>query len=273
MSLKVGHITYANCAPFFHYLGDSGFSGEIVDGVPAELNRMLAAGELDICPSSSIEYARNASDYLLLPGHSISSVGPVQSVLLFTDRPLNRMNGVPITITGESATSIALLQVLLRQFMEVEEVNFERGDISVENMAENPLPLLLIGDKALQARQKMPESSMMIDLGELWYHYTGLPFVFALWIVNEKSASEKKDELQLFSSQLDASRGKAFKALDKLAGQSPERRWMGRKGLVDYWRKVSYDLDPAHLEGLNCFYFLLERHGLIETAPEIRFFE
>ena len=58
-----------------------------------------------------------------------------------------------------------------------------------------------------------------------------------------------------------------------LAGKVAEREWMGEQGLVDYWQRVSYDLDPLHIEGLRCFYLLLEKHGLIEAAPEIEFFE
>ena len=192
MPLTIGHITYANCAPFFYYLAESGFTGEIIDGVPAELNRLLAAGQLDICPSSSIEYAKNSSDYLLLPGHSISSIGPVQSVLLFTDIPMAGLNGVPISITGESATSVALLQVLLREFFQIPDIDFVRQEIVPSDCREHSLPMLLIGDRALKARKVLAESCMVIDLGELWYHYTGLPFVFALWIVNRQAAASKR---------------------------------------------------------------------------------
>lgn len=84
MSLTVGHITYANCVPFFRHLQDSGFCGRIVQGVPAQLNALLAAGQIDLSPSSSFEYARNWRDYLLLPDLSISASGPVKSVLLFS---------------------------------------------------------------------------------------------------------------------------------------------------------------------------------------------
>ncbi|RMF42965.1 MAG: futalosine synthase, partial [Deltaproteobacteria bacterium] len=78
MNLRVGHISYLNCVPFFADLRRQGFDGEIVCGVPAQLNAMLAAGEIDLCPSSSFEYGRAAQDYLLLAGQSISSIGPVQ---------------------------------------------------------------------------------------------------------------------------------------------------------------------------------------------------
>ena len=273
MSLTVGHITYANCAPFFHYLADCGFAGKIVDGVPFELNRLLAAGELDLCPSSSIEYALHSKDYLLLPGHSISSVGPVQSVLLFADQPLNSLNGVPIRITGESATSVALLQVLLREFFQVTDVVYDKMEVAGEITGSQELPMLLIGDRALKARQEMPEGCAVVDLGDLWYHFTGLPFVFALWIVNKKSATEKGDEIRTFLQQLNASRAKASGAFATMAAKVPEREWLGEQGLVDYWQQVSYDFDPMHIEGLRCFYYLLEKNGLINAAPDIEFFE
>ncbi|MGD9343605.1 MAG: hypothetical protein PVJ25_06185, partial [Desulfuromonadales bacterium] len=125
MSLRIGRIAYLNVAPYFHYLAKQGFSGEIVAGVPAELNRMLAEGTIDACPSSSFEYALRADDYLLLPGHSISSIGPVHSVLLFTPGPLNDLPGQEIAITGESATSINLLKVLLMEFCRIGTVSFK----------------------------------------------------------------------------------------------------------------------------------------------------
>ena len=101
--LTLGHIPYLNCVPFFHFLKQEGFQGELVSGVPAELNRMLQTGQLDVSPSSSFEYARNYQDYLLLPGHSISSFGKVQSVLLFSPVELAELDGQQIAITGESA--------------------------------------------------------------------------------------------------------------------------------------------------------------------------
>ncbi|MCW8892284.1 MAG: futalosine synthase, partial [Deltaproteobacteria bacterium] len=101
--LTLGYIPYLNCVPFFRCLKDNGFKGEFVSGVPSELNQMLQAAELDVSPSSSFEYARNWRDYFVLPNHSISSVGPVRSVLLFSPFELAELKGQQIAITGESA--------------------------------------------------------------------------------------------------------------------------------------------------------------------------
>src|SRR3989339_2085714 len=115
--LRVGRIPYANLAPIFHGLGTGVVPGGVsfVDGHPSELNRMLRDGELDLSPSSSIEYAVRPDRYLLCPGISISSKRRVMSVLLLSNGPLRKLPPEPIAVTGNSDTSIMLLEILLRE--------------------------------------------------------------------------------------------------------------------------------------------------------------
>jgi len=266
MPLRVGHISYVNCVPFFHYLHQCGFAGEIVSGVPAILNRKLAAGDIDLSPSSSFEYALRWRDYCLLPGHSISSRGPVRSVLLFTGRPLEDLSGKRIAVTGESATSINLLKVLLREYYGCREFTCKVPEGSVEDVISAGGSALLIGDRALRAARKA-DASQVYDLGELWQRHTGLPFVFALWIVRREAAAQRHEEIAAFARQLAASRQLAEEDLAALAAQIPEREWMGQEQLVSYWRQMSFDLDEEHLEGLDLFFSLCVRHGLLEDEP------
>ena len=72
---------------------------------------MLLAGELDIAPISSIEYARNADRLRLLPRLCVSSEGAVDSIQLVTRLPLGQVRSV--AVTPESATSVVLTKVLL----------------------------------------------------------------------------------------------------------------------------------------------------------------
>ena len=113
--LRIGQIEYANCTPLFHVLREQfpGSGYEFVTGVPAELNRMLLAGEIDVCPSSSIEYAYHPDRYTILPHLSISSIGAVASVLLFSKVPVEELDGLKIRLSSESATSVNLLKILL----------------------------------------------------------------------------------------------------------------------------------------------------------------
>src|SRR6185369_136927 len=114
--LRIGRIEYANCTPIFHSLNELSPAGSYnyIGGVPARLNAMLAAGDIDVCPSSSIAYALHPERYLIIPDLSISSRGPVQSVLLFSNLPIEELDGRDVLLTSESDTSVNLLKILLK---------------------------------------------------------------------------------------------------------------------------------------------------------------
>jgi chorismate dehydratase len=273
MTLRVGHITYANCAPFFHYLPGTGFAGQIVPGVPAELNALLAAGQIDVSPSSSFEYARNWRDYLLLPGHSISACGPVRSVLLFSSRPLAELDGKTIALTGESATSVHLLKILLLEFLGHQFCACRIPETgTAEEVIDGGGAALLIGDKALQMARRPQSWRYRYDLGELWTRFTGFPFVFALWILRRDAAAAQPGAVAELLEQLTRSRRMAFSDLPLLASRSPERVWMPEVELVDYWRSMDYDLGENHLAGLRLYCKLCVKYGFLGEVPEIRFF-
>lgn len=271
--LTVGHIPYLNCVPFFHYLRESGFGGDLVSGVPSALNQMLQQGGLDISPSSSFEYARNWQDYLLLPGHSISSIGPVESVLLFSPDELTSLEGQSIAITGESATSINLLRIILREFIGLKDVRDAVPVDPVEVLIAQRKPALLIGDRALRLAANLPEGMRIFDLGGLWHQYTGLPFVFALWMVRRTSISSFPVELSELSGQLCQSLDRVLGAPQHIANLVAESSGLSMARIVDYWHSIDYRLNNEHLEGLHLFFGLCVKHQLLPQKPPIEFFQ
>lgn len=272
MTLRIGRIAYLNVAPYFHYLHEEGFTGEIVAGVPAELNVMLAEGAIDACPSSSFEYGLHAEDYFLLPGHSISSIGPVHSVLLFTPGPLRNLSGAEIAITGESATSINLLKILLKEFCGINDVTFSVPHGEVEKLLNDGQSVLLIGDRALTAARDYSSNVQITDLGALWYHFTGMPFVFALWILRREAVTKSPEDICVLASQLRESRQHAFRNLSEMAAQLSGKSGFPARQLEEYWRGMSYDLSEGHLEGLRLYFTLCHKHGLLEKVPDFHFF-
>jgi len=272
MNLTVGHIAYANCVPFFHYLEDAGFEGTILHGVPSELNAMLAEGSIDLSPSSSFEYGRNWRRYSLLPGFSISACGPVQSVLLFTSCPLDKLAGVAVALTGESATSINLLRLLCLEFYGFPLCERQGAENSVEEIIAAGGSGLLIGDRALKAAQDSA-ACHVYDLGELWWRHTGLPFVFALWIVHRHAARYKVEALTRFHHQLQASLQRACADFDGLARHTEEEAWMGTEQLAAYWRAMSYSFTDRHRQGLELYFRLAVKHRLLTEMPQLNFIE
>lgn len=269
--LTVGHIPYLNCVPWFHYLKDSGFSGELVSGVPSQLNEFLQQGKLDISPSSSFEYARNPQDYLLLPEHSISSIDKVKSVLLFSPVALAELNGQQIAITGESATSINLLRLILREFYRLDEVSDVVPDEPVEVLISRQQPALLIGDRALQLAEKQPPGMQIFDLGEIWYQHTGLPFVFALWIIRRAALTHSTEPLMKLSAQLQQAYDRLMENPTPVAELQTTVAELTVKQIIDYWHCIDYRLEKSHLDGLQLFFKLCVKHNLLSQEPTLKF--
>lgn len=272
MTLRIGHIDYLNCAPFFSCLSRGGPVGSIITGSPAQLNTLLAAGQIDVCPASSFEYGRHWSDYLLLPDLSISACGPVKSVLLFAHRPLAELDGSSIALTGESATSVNLLQILLREHCGFDAIRLSHPVRPVEEVIADGGAGLLIGDRALKAAQAKL-APYQFDLGSLWQAFSGLPFVFALWMVRRAVVETRGGEVARLLSQLRAGFAQAMQDLPNLALQLADRTWMPADELLAYWRTMSYRLSDVHQQGLELFFRLAVKHRLLPAMPELHFFE
>ena len=269
-AIRIGQIGYANCTPIFHTLTTrfDCCSYQFIRGVPAELNQMLRRAEIDLCPSSSIEFAKSPASYYLLPNLSISSVGPVKSVLLFSRLPIEELDNHPIGLTTESDTSVNLLKILLaRAYGFTNE--FHTSSLPLHDAVRTTPALLLIGDKAL--KMAMADHRLFVyDLGELWYKFTGLPFVFALWLVTRRAVEEKGKEMRLLRDRLVAAKQYACETYAEIAACCEERSWMSSGELVEYWHHISYELTAEHLRGVSTFFRFAAELGLVAEEPVIR---
>jgi chorismate dehydratase len=259
--LKIGRIPYANLFPIFYYLDNKCDSSDymFVKGVPSKVNKMLREGKVDVSPSSSIEYLRNKDNYLVLPWFSISCSGPIKSILLFSKYPLDELGGRTIAVSSESETSQLLLKVILNEFFSVKCKFKQEGRRSVKNILTSFPAMLHIGDTAMIEAHKLSldkrlQSSLYVyDLSDLWDKYTGLPFVFALWVVRKQAAEEKGDLIRKLSNDLMKASKFASKRFKMIAGEAPHNKSLSEKELVEYWKLISYDFSEKQLEGLNLF--------------------
>jgi len=232
---------------------------------------MLASGGIDVCPSSSIEYALHPDRYVILPHLSISSIGSVGSVLLFSRLPLEELGGQKVQLSSESATSVNLLKILLSKRFGC-NCTFSLQTSPFEVALQEAPALLLIGDAALKA-SFLTSDLLVYDLGQLWYEWTALPFVFALWLCRMPVATKRSAEVAKLAGRLEAAKVQARDNLQLIAESSPEVAWIESDRLVAYWREnISWDLDEWHQKGLILFYQYCVELGLLEVEPELRFF-
>lgn len=252
-SLRIGKINYLNLFPIFKSLEDDKDvpSFEIIEGVPSRLNKMLREGQIDVSPSSSIEYLRNRDLYEIIEGHSISSFGTVGSILLFSNKIIEELNGQTILTSSQSETSVALLDIILRRFY-CYNVNLISSDINYSDVLNSNQNYLLIGDDALIAKKRAPRL-YIYDLGDIWFRKTNLPFVFALWIVRKDLALNKRAQLEAFKKSLDKAKNRALANLKYLASISYLKGILSEEEIVSYWEYISFDLEAEHLKGLELF--------------------
>jgi chorismate dehydratase len=97
------------------------------------------------------------------------------------------------------------------------------------------------------------------DLGQLWNTFTGLPFVFALWIARNDAVREKKALLKKLSDDLTDANRFVEQKLVLIAKDAPYREWLTGEELVNYWKKLSFNLTDRHMEALGLFEKYLRR--------------
>ena len=284
--MRVGRIPYVNCYPVYGAIdrGVVTLKATLVDGVPSALNRRMADGSLDISVVSAVEYARDARRYLLLPDLAISCDGPVRSVMLFSRRPASDLDGKRVIVSRSSMTSVALLELLFENVWKARP-EFIAGDAEMSDIAafdrEQHEARLVIGDAALVLRGEsrpriaetsvadasragtMPSYPFSYDLGETWKAWTGLPFVFAVWVAQR--TAPVAEALGVHASLIE-SRNWGLKHLPALAAQASQATGVSEPVCHDYLSGLDYGLSYEHLAGLTEFFRRLVAAGVVPNG-------
>ncbi|MGH7671249.1 MAG: menaquinone biosynthesis protein [Gemmatimonadaceae bacterium] len=274
--MRIGRIPYINCYPVYGAV-DRGLvrlDGELVDGVPTVLNRKMREGALDVSVISAVEYATDAPRYLLLPDLAITSDGPVRSVMMFSKRPAEALGGRRVLVSRSSMTSVALLELLFEhvwhttpQFVPADA---ELSDIGTFGHADHEARLV-IGDAALLLNARLGEGAgdavaprtdyrHAYDLGAEWKAWTGLPFVFAVWVAQR--TADVQDALAVHG-RLITSRNWGLDHLDALAVQAALASGVSTALCHAYLSGLDYRLSYRHLAGLTDFFGRLVAAGRV----------
>jgi len=271
--MRLGKIGFLNVLPIYYPL-ESGIVShpfKIISGIPAYLNGLMAAGGLDLSVVSSIEYAYHPERYFILPDLSISCCGPVQSVLLLSRVPIDRLEGETVFVSTQSHTSVALLKVLFSIHLGI-RADFEPADCSEAlTRGRHPTAFLAIGDEALRLRVH-DDYPFRWDLGEVWREWTDHPFVFALWVVQRKAVQVWNGRLRNAIEALSAAKewGNTHRA--EICEEALQRNILGWEELHSYYQGLAYDLSRAEQKGLRLFYRYLVEIGEISKMPRLEIY-
>lgn len=222
---RIGGVPYGAGAPLLTGLNELP-NIEFVPAQPNELIPQLRTGKLAAALVPSIEAIRQ-------PGYSVAAgMGIACKHEMASARAFRRTEHAIRTVglDRNSATSVALLRLLLANVY-LDDV---APGIEFETIAPTARPdelphdlVLLIGDNAHEAD---PGEREIWDLGKAWRDWTGLPFVFGLWVLH-KDADPDAVLPALHAAQ---ARGRGASAGDS-GGAHYELDEQDLRGLCRFW--------------------------------------
>ncbi|MGC4046223.1 MAG: menaquinone biosynthesis protein [Armatimonas sp.] len=254
ITFTIGSVPYLNARPLTEWFEatDEGRASctDLSFAVPSALAKPLEAGTLDAALISSIAWVRRPH-LTYAPGIAVASEGPVRSVRLLSQVPAKKIKRV--ALDGSSMTSVTLTRILLEEhFQLTPEYTVRPPDLS--SMLAEADAALLIGDPG---NLDYDPNLLSIDLGETWSRWTGLPFVYALWVgAPERLTPERLALLTRAKEWGLENRADIAARRGPEHGQSPER------ALSYMTEAIRYNLGEREEAGLHLFAQKARAHGL-----------
>ncbi|WP_048602316.1 menaquinone biosynthetic enzyme MqnA/MqnD family protein [Rubeoparvulum massiliense] len=269
--LQVGKITFTNILPVYHFFDEASLGKyvEFIPQVPAELNKKMKEGSIDLGPISAFAYGENAHHYSLLPNLSISSTGKVMTVLLFSKKPLHLLKESSIALTNQSATSINLFKIIMEKFIGGKP-SYTVMESSLQRMMKQHDACILIGDDATLSNWNNP-GYLVYDLGDLWYHYTGYPMTFAVWAVRDEVVQQYSDQLYAVYQGFIQSKQRGRAQIGEVIQYAMNHFGGSEIHWQTYFSILSYDFNEEHRAGLQHYYDLATEMGLLKQAVQLKF--
>ena len=272
---RLGQISFINTLPVSLPLqrGAIKLDCEQVYDTPARLNEKLKSGELVLGAMSSFYFLEDGR-FELFRDISISGQGKVGSVILYSKTDLKALQQKTVLVPNSSATSIKLMQLLLKDEYGV-ELKLETQNGKSENESEqfadrqDLAGLLLIGDRALKQDERLSAANhLRIDLAQWWFNRFGLPFVFGVWGARKDWAETNREEFQRISSSLiEASRLGLGSMFEEVVSEAVRISGLPTQRLNCYYQnELDYRLKDEHDQSLALFGSLCKQHSLFSDS-------
>lgn len=241
--IRISAVRYSNSYPLIYGLRESGIEDEAVIAIdhPSDCAYKLSGNLADIglVPVAVIPEIKDAR---IISEYCIGTNAPVRTVMLLSNVPLERIKR--INLDYRSRSSVALARVLAVKFW---HRNFDwhltDPGFNFANIPDNE-GVVIIGDQCFELEGQYKYST---DLAVEWKKFTGLPFVFAVWVANREI---NPAFIERFNKALDYGINNIGKAVEKFREGSS----MPFDVLVSYlYNNIDYRLNNEKKVAMNTF--------------------
>lgn len=231
--IKISAVSYTNTKPFIYGIEHSTIHNniEISLDIPSVCATKLINNQVDIglIPVAVIPLVPNAN---IISSYCIGSVGAVNSVFIFSDVPIHQIKTVKLD--PQSRTSNHLAKVLLKFHYKIDATFLTEPNVKSD-------AIVLIGDRTFGQKDQF---AYAYDMGEEWFKFTGLPFVYAAWVANKAIPAS-------FTHQFDEALKYGLSQRKQLIANLPVYPGFD---LSDYlMNKLDFELNDAKREALKLF--------------------
>lgn len=259
--LRIGVVPYMNAKPLIYTLTQQTDSVELLFKVPSLLPEMLNSDQIDVAVIPSIEYFRNGN-YAIIPDISLSSLGTVESVKIFSKVPIQDIRTA--ALDKSSLTSSTLTKIIFKEYYHLSP-QYTSWNKQYDISRIDTDAVLIIGDNAMRV---IDNGYFTLDLGQAWFEYTGLPFVYAVW------AMKRNHCIPRINTLLQDAKEYGMRSVKTIAADESQRLQFPYEKCLNYLtNSMRYNLGKDEIKGLQTFYHYATSLGLAPQGVEIVFNE
>lgn len=263
LPLRIGAVSYLNTKPLVFGMEPRAADWELTLDLPSRLADGLAAGNYDVALIPSVEYFQHPG-YGIVSDACIACRGPVWSVKLLSRVPFGEIR--TLALDEGSRTSAALVKILLENRCGVRPTTSPLP-IGVEASEVTTDAILLIGDRAMHPFPG--EFTQVWDLGEEWCRWTGLPFVFAMWVARDLARVESWRGGAL-AGILGEARDAGLANLEAISATAGPAAGLAPAACLSYLRdNLYFHLGPLERQGLELFRGYVTQAGLARPQSAV----
>ena len=256
---RISASSYSNTAPLvwsFLYGQNHGKVEIILDNAPSRSAELLAQRRVDAALVPVIAY-QLIDDVLLVPDVCVGAQEKVRSVCLVT-RGTDLADVKSAALDVSSNTSVYLTKIIFREFLGFDPIwNDAEPDLDV--MLASADCALLIGDPSLAIDEAKYRK---FDLVEIWKGFTGLGFVFAMWMTRH----------DLTPIDFRSARDEGLGHIPEIVANYTKDIKLSARDLTTYLTEnISYSVVDSMQEGLELYFSLAKKHKLCENVRELNY--
>jgi chorismate dehydratase len=244
MKHTVSIVNYYNTTPFLYGIHHSDFLSRITleSDIPSVCAQKLKNKQVEI-GLVPVAILPELESYQIITDYCIGAVGKVDSVKLFSEKPLEELTHV--LLDYQSKTSVNLVQVLNKHFWK-KDIQFINATEGFEKHISETTGAVIIGDRTFG----LTSYPYQYDLAEEWQKFTGLPFVFACWVSNVPLEES-------FINEFNKTLAFGVDHIEEAVIEKPNHA-LGDKALDYLKNKISYHLDADKRKALEKFLELMK---------------